>query len=225
MNVTVVITNRDYGDLVPLAIQSSIHQTVHPRVVVVDDASSDSSMELYKEFDGKIEVIRRDGDVGPSQARNAGIRYAWDNTDIFAFLDADDYYLRPSSVSRLVNDLTLSPRIGLSYSDCDMFDETTGRLVRIYKEPFSPERMATMDIVGGNFAVTRKAIEVAGKFNEEMKVVENYELARRISQKFIPSHVPENLVSVRRTNRSLLSIVAENEWRYYWQKATVRAHG
>jgi glycosyltransferase involved in cell wall biosynthesis len=57
-------------------------------IIIVDDGSSDNSVNLVKEFDDKRITIISQVNQGVSAARNTGIKQA--KRDYIAFLDADD---------------------------------------------------------------------------------------------------------------------------------------
>ena len=57
-------------------------------IIVVDDASDDSTSEILAEFQGKIKLITNASNRGVSFSRNVGIKAA--NGDWIAFLDSDD---------------------------------------------------------------------------------------------------------------------------------------
>jgi glycosyltransferase involved in cell wall biosynthesis len=84
-------------------IESVLRQTwPHFEMVVVDDASSDSTAEIVKKYsaaDKRVKLIRMQENSGVSTARNAAL----DNVhgDYLLFLDADDWIL-PEMLSDLV---------------------------------------------------------------------------------------------------------------------------
>ena len=60
-------------------------------LIIVDDASSDSSLEVARQFqDKRIRIISHERNLGLSSARNTGI--AASQTALIAFLDADDLW-------------------------------------------------------------------------------------------------------------------------------------
>ena len=75
------------------ALESVRAQTMPvSQLVVVDDASTDSTSEVARSYQGlNVEVVRMDKNVGAAAARNRGVTAA--NTELVAFLDADDEWL------------------------------------------------------------------------------------------------------------------------------------
>jgi glycosyltransferase involved in cell wall biosynthesis len=72
------------------AVESVLAQTWPPHeVIVVDDGSTDNSLELARGYGAPVQVITR-ANAGVSAARNTGARHA--RGDWLAFLDADDWY-------------------------------------------------------------------------------------------------------------------------------------
>src|SRR5690606_15785652 len=59
-------------------------------VLIIDDGSTDNSLEIADEYSGKYEIIKVYSQInqGPSAARNTGIQHT--TTPYITFLDADD---------------------------------------------------------------------------------------------------------------------------------------
>jgi glycosyltransferase involved in cell wall biosynthesis len=91
-DVTVVIPCRNAGSVLGTQLRSLTRQERVPRmdVVVVDDGSTDDTVEIARSFDGvlAIRVLRNPGPPGAAHARNAGARAA--RSDLVLFLDSDD---------------------------------------------------------------------------------------------------------------------------------------
>lgn len=86
--VDVVIDNCDYGRFLAAAIDSALSQTyAQTRVTVVDDGSSDDSLDVAGAYGERIDVIAK-ANGGQASALNAG--FAATDGEFVAFLDADD---------------------------------------------------------------------------------------------------------------------------------------
>lgn len=87
---SVIIPVYNLAETLPRAIKSVIEQTwpAH-EIIVVDDGSTDNSLQVANGFANKVRVISQ-VNAGVSAARNRGAESA--TGDWFAFLDADDWY-------------------------------------------------------------------------------------------------------------------------------------
>jgi glycosyltransferase involved in cell wall biosynthesis len=91
--LSVVIPTWNRAQLVREAICSVLAQREDEiEVIVVDDASTDATVELLeREFGDRIRVLRLEHRRGPGGARNAGARLA--RGEFVGFLDSDDVWL------------------------------------------------------------------------------------------------------------------------------------
>lgn len=115
-HVTVVITCYNYAQYLAQAIRSALTQTgVEVRVVIVDDASTDASLEVARQFeaaDARVRVVASSRNLGPVGAFNLGLDHA--TSEFLVRLDADDL-LTPGSLERAVTVLQAFPEVGLVY--------------------------------------------------------------------------------------------------------------
>ena len=225
MRVSIIITCHNYGAMVAGAINSAFAQDYPCNVIVIDDGSDDNSWEAIqgaaKRHPDLQAIHIPDQRMGQAWCKNYAMQTCWGTSDAFAFLDADDSYC-PTKVSKSVALLNQSyAKVGLVYSD-EMVSK--GGLVKdggynpssiYHKEPFSLEAIATHNIVGGNYVVTRAAIEEMAGFDESMKVAEDYDLARKLVEKYVLLHIPEPLVHRCITTRALSHSVPVAEWDYF----------
>ncbi len=93
--VTILINNYNYGKFLPSAIQSAINQTYkNLEIIIVDDASTDNSQNIIKEFaykDKRIKYIFNKCNKGQTFSINKG--YQLSKGEIICFLDSDDIFL------------------------------------------------------------------------------------------------------------------------------------
>ena len=89
--VSVVMPAYNAQEHIRRAIDSVLGQTkTVDAIIVVDDGSTDSTVEIVSSYGSKVQLIRQQN-AGPATARNAGIKAA--RSEWIAFLDADDEWL------------------------------------------------------------------------------------------------------------------------------------
>ncbi len=91
-DVSVVIPLYNARDYLKYAVDSVLDQTLKGvEVIVVDDCSTDGSLELCRELYGsndRVRILQQPKNGGPGAARNTGIRSA--SGEYVAFVDSDD---------------------------------------------------------------------------------------------------------------------------------------
>ena len=101
MFISVITPVHNSSDYIADTINSVIDQTYQNwEMILVDDFSSDNSVEIirmFQEKSNKIKLIQSDTNVGAAEARNIALRQA--KGDYIAFLDSDDMWL-PNKLER-----------------------------------------------------------------------------------------------------------------------------
>lgn len=107
--VSVLIANHNRAEFLGRAIRSASRQTLRDlEIIVVDDASTDDSVRIARNFaarDDRISVLELGKNAGPAGARNAGLDAAkgtW-----IAILDSDDF-MHPERLQGLVTEAQAS---------------------------------------------------------------------------------------------------------------------
>lgn len=86
--VSVIIPNYNRADLIGITIENMLSQTLKPiEIIVVDDGSTDNSVEVIRSFGSKVTLICQTNQ-GPGAARNHGLQVA--TGDYIQFFDSDD---------------------------------------------------------------------------------------------------------------------------------------
>lgn len=101
--MSVCIINHNYADFVGHAVESALQQSHAPHeVVVVDDGSTDDSLERLAEFGGQVGLITQ-AQAGMAPAMNRA--FAELTGDYVLFLDADDF-LHPACIQTALSVMT-----------------------------------------------------------------------------------------------------------------------
>jgi glycosyltransferase involved in cell wall biosynthesis len=127
--VSVVITTFNTGSYLPETIDSVFAQShPHHEVIVVDDGSSDDTVQRARAYGSRITLIERPHHgLGP--ARNAGLREA--RGDYIAFLDSDDLW-EPDALAIQVDMARQRPDVGLVVADGVEFEGDAVRREHLY---------------------------------------------------------------------------------------------
>jgi glycosyltransferase involved in cell wall biosynthesis len=170
-DVTVVITCFDYGRFLAESVQSALAQAGgEPRVIVVDDGSSDAhTLSELERLPPQVRVLRQ-ANGGVARARNAGLALA--TTPYVLALDADDRLL-PDALQRLRAPLEREPDLGFSYGAMRFFGAWEG-LLRM--PPYDPYRLLYRHNIGSAALMRRALVLDVGGFDPSFAGYEDWEL-------------------------------------------------
>lgn len=101
--ISIIIPSYNQQDYLREAIESALDQTIECEVIVVDDGSTDKSMDIAFEY--PVKLISQ-ANKGLASARNTGIMNA--TGEYCFFLDADDKLL-PNAVETIVKVINQNP--------------------------------------------------------------------------------------------------------------------
>ncbi|WP_207511707.1 glycosyltransferase family 2 protein [Longitalea luteola] len=86
--ISVIIPSYNRATIVGETIENMLSQSLPPdEIIVVDDGSTDNSVEVVASFGDKVKLIRQTNQ-GPGAARNAGLKAA--KGQFIQFMDSDD---------------------------------------------------------------------------------------------------------------------------------------
>jgi glycosyltransferase involved in cell wall biosynthesis len=218
--VSVVIPNHNGGFFLKEALGSVINQT-YPclEIIVVDDGSTDNSLEILATFEGQI-VLFKTKKLGAAAARNTGIKAA--RGEYIALLDSDDIW--SNDKLQLQIESLESMKLDLVYCSGQEFGDSSSSGL-IHQAKYSGDcyeyfkRFPTRGIIelGCSTAVFRTSIlEFSGLFDESFSgAAEDWDFFRRYSKHARVGFCPEVLVRYRRhagsiTARSVLDYYLGN---------------
>lgn len=184
--VSVIIPVHNGDRFVAESVRSVLEQT-RPvlECVVVDDGSTDGTMDVLSSFEPDIRVIRTPPS-GVAAARNAGMDAA--RGDVFAFLDADDVWM-PHKIERQLSVMAAAGRHTAIYSGYVISNESL-RPRRIVVHEAAPRSvlgalLTASPGIGFSFTgvTTRLAAERVGRFDERLSTAADLDYTWRLSRK------------------------------------------
>lgn len=189
--VSVVIPTYNRQAIIAAAVQSALDQTYRNiEVIVVDDGSTDNTAQVLDQFGGRIRLVRQEN-AGPSAARNRGVSVA--RGDILAFLDSDDTWA-PTKLARQVHLLQrLGPQIpcclcNVSFGSAGGAAGTSFAVAGLRPELEEGVWENVTEVLLSRFVLFNQALVVrqsallkAGLFRPDLRLLEDYDLALRLS--------------------------------------------
>lgn len=191
------------------ALKSIRRSAVQPEIIVVDDGSTDDSINIASTFSATI--VRHETNRGAPAARNTGIKAS--SGSFITFLDCDDL-LRSESIARRLAFLTEHPKEMVVMGVVDDAIDSDGRLLGRLKEALSlpsnseiPElltfpfyqakkQLGTM-ISTGAFLYRRELFEHIGTFDESLPGAYDLEFLLRILQRSSVTILPHSCFDYR----------------------------
>lgn len=186
--VSVVIPMYNSATTIQRTVDSVLKQTYkNLEVIIVDDASSDNSVDIIKEIDDpRIILIENDCNMGPSGSRNKGVKYA--NYAYIAFEDSDDIWL-PDKLMLQMELITHNKEYGMVYcayaytteksynkvpSDIYEKNELDGY---IFDSIWKSNKIGTPTML-----IKKEVFDKVGGFNNSLSSIEDWEFALRVAQ-------------------------------------------
>lgn len=245
MRASIVIPCYNTERFIAEAIQSALAQT-YPiaEIVVVNDGSTDGSLEIIKSFSGISVVSQANG--GLSAARNAGLSHV--TGDYVVFLDADDRLL-PDAVELHLAAFAKNPGAPMVYGSAHLIDSDG---CAIGDSPQPPAHFGWREVLFGRTPSPsqamfhRESLGRIGNFDGRVRIGEDFPVYLRLSRSaeivchgaFVvdyrrhpgqltkrPAALLESIIGSQRAFRATFEHgaqgdpiwrQAERHWRIYW---------
>lgn len=160
--------------------------------IVIDGGSTDSTVDIIKQYENKIDFWQSERDNGIYFAMNKGISLA--KGELIGILNADDYYL-PNTIEKTIEADKLN-HADIYYGDMRYISES-GELLSAAKPHIS--KMNEMPAIFHPTCFVRRSVyEKAGMFDTRYKISSDYDfLLRCLKQNFSFQYIPEVLTCFR----------------------------
>ncbi len=198
--MTVLTTVYNRAAYLGATIESVLGQSFADlELLVVDDGSSDASVEVAQSFrDPRVRVLRNPTNLGIPRTRNRGLAEA--RGEYLAILDSDDV-ARPDRLRRQVDFLDAHPDVAVVGSFCAWIDGRGRRLRRVKRRPVHPDDVRAALLfrcpLQNSAAMGRTAVLRRFGYRSEFEVGEDYDLWTRLSAEHRLANLPLVLVDYR----------------------------
>lgn len=201
--VSIVIPIYNGANYMREAIDSALAQTYENiEIVVVNDGSRDkgATRKIAQSYGDKIRYFEKENG-GVATALNRALREM--TGEYFSWLSHDDIYL-PDKIEKQIkylSEMENRDRVIL-YSDYELIDEKT-RAYCICRKPheelMANPALSLLDgaVNGITLLIPRTAFDECGLFREDLRCTQDYELWRRMMDKYCFVHQPEVLAGSR----------------------------
>lgn len=145
----VVIPNLNGEDYLAAAIDSLLAQTHPATIIVVENASTDTSLQILETYTDKIVVIKNEKNLGFAGGVNVGIRYALDQNFEFIALFNNDAIADPTWLTELITTLDNHDDTGIVTCRLELADgkslDSTGEFYTTWGLPYPRGRGESTD--------------------------------------------------------------------------------
>ncbi len=243
IKVSIVTVTYNSASTIRRAIESVLAQDYESiEYIIIDGNSSDSTLDIVREFEGRVARVVSEPDRGIYDAMNKGIALA--TGDIVGILNSDDYFSHDSVISTIVSQF--DGTVDAVYGDVQFISSSTGKMVRYFSsKKFRPSRLKMgLSPAHPTFYVKREYYERYGHYNTDYKIAADFDLFARFFQTPMRyKYIQKPLVTMRhggistrvssklQLNREVLDSCRKNgihtNWflvlsRYFWKVMELR---
>lgn len=200
-SITVLMTVYNGGEYLRGSLRSIIEQTYRDfECLVIDDASSDGSVQLVKSFnDPRIRIVPNQTNCGQTASLNRGLELA--KGEWIARMDADDL-ISPRWLETMEAFARMQKEAAVVSARARAIDGE-GRLIRNLNSPMSSEDIVLKSLVASPInhvgsLMRREVILKEGGYDQQFKISADYDLWSRLLRKgYVFACARQRLISVR----------------------------
>ena len=207
--VTVLTAVRNGKRFLPETIESIRNQTFKDwEYIIVDDKSTDNTIEIVEEFqakDERIRLIKLDKNLGPYSAANAGLEKA--NGKYIIRTDSDDVSI-PDRIEKQINFLESNSKIRACASYAQRIDENSNVLENMFVKSTLKSGsikwylFLRCPLVHSTACIERDVFEEMGGYDPSF-ASQDYRMWCYLAQRGIVAQIPEVMVYFRLSSASI----------------------
>ena len=204
--VSIIIPVYNKQDYIRETIDSVLIQDFDNfEIIVVDDGSTDSSLEVVRSFNDQRLQVFSQSNTGVERARNFGFSKSFGS--LIIFLDADDL-MSKDRLRKQIERFGSNQELSLLGTWANVIDNS-GKVIGSICPPVLNGALQLAHLFRNQFVcssvmIRRSAIDGGIIFDESRgaRFAEDYDLWFRVSKNAVVANIPEKLTSYRRLNSS-----------------------
>jgi glycosyltransferase involved in cell wall biosynthesis len=210
LSISVIIPVYNTEKYLAQAIKSVLDQTVQPdEIIVVDDGSTDKSVEVARQFLPKVKIITQQN-KGAGTARNVGIKEA--SGAYLAFLDADDLWVE-NKLEQQLSYLENHPETDMVFGIVAQF--VSPELSAEHQSKLKTELEKMPGYVAGAMLIKLETFMKVGLLNEKLELGEFIDWFSRAKDMSLSYHVLDEVVLKRRIHTTNMGIYKKQNLKDY----------
>tara|TARA_R110002111_G_scaffold176351_1_gene241889 strand:- start:188 stop:862 length:675 start_codon:yes stop_codon:yes gene_type:complete len=177
VDFSIIITNYNRASFIDRAIRSCLSQIIfrsNYEIIVVDDSSTDDSVDIISEFKNEVLLYENKENMGVAYSSNIGLKNS--NGKYWMRVDADDF-LNHHACQYM--SMILDENKEMDYVYCDHY-RVDVRGVKVSKVKLDNENALYEH--GAGIMFRRSCLEDVGGYDEKLRNCEDYDLLIRLKQ-------------------------------------------
>ena len=209
--VSVIIPSYNKQDFIEQSINSVINQTYkNIEIIVVDDCSSDKTLNILKKYENKIKLYVNNINKGASFCRNYGFKKS--RGKYIAHLDCDDYYHK-NKIYKSIDYINKNNHFFI-YTNVNLINSNGKKLNNnnniqsIGEGDISKKLLLNeISITNSTLVAKRECFNKVGLFDEKIFLAADREMLTRLSLNYKAGFINEQLTFYRvHTNNMFINI-------------------
>jgi glycosyltransferase involved in cell wall biosynthesis len=228
--VSVAMLSYNHEKYLAEAIESVLNQTIRDiELIIVDDASKDSSRQIIKEYsakDKRIKPLFHERNLGISRGANDCLKNA--EGKYFSFLSSDDIWL-PRKLEKQLKMLEKNPE-KIVWSEGQIIDGagalTGGIMTELLCSPAKKsgnifQELLREDFIFGQSILMKTSIAQKFSFNEKLKLVNDHQYFIDLAREHEFVFMPEPLARYRLHGQNITS---KNQQLWFKERILLRSY-
>ncbi|MCF6342537.1 MAG: glycosyltransferase family 2 protein [Bacteroidales bacterium] len=200
--ISVIVPVFNGGKYLAMAIESILRQSIDKlEIIVVDDASTDNSLEVAGGFGPLVSIHKQTTNKGTGSARNLGINKS---TGVYlSFLDADDLWLAGKLIAQLTY-LENNPNTDMVFGNVEQF--ISPELPEENQNKLRNELKKMPGFVAGTMLIRKTSFLKAGFFDVKLELGEFIDWFSRAKDMGLTYKMHNDIVLKRRIHTTNMGI-------------------